>query len=148
MTTNDQVNALKEELRGIISRAEAMLESLDKTVGTGKGRRPVITAIQEIVAEQFELPIHVMSCKARPDHYVRARHTAMVLARELTNYSLPEIEAAFAKASGTVLAAMGSVARRLISEPRYRSQLDTCRALCSARLSQIRDNQQSTKKAA
>jgi|GEM_PF-2557428 len=51
--------------------------------------------IQQAICDVLRTPIAVMSSRARPDNYVQARHIAMFLSRELTEYSMQDIAKSF-----------------------------------------------------
>ena len=58
-------------------------------------RQVSIDEIQRVVAEHYRVTVSDMLSKGRSRTVVRPRHVAIYLAKELTNYSLPEIGKAF-----------------------------------------------------
>ena len=58
-------------------------------------RQVSIDEIQRVVAEHYRVTVSDMLSKGRSRTVVRPRHVAIFLAKQLTNYSLPEIGKAF-----------------------------------------------------
>lgn len=92
-----------------------------------------VDIIKGVVCDHYGLPVTVMGTKMRTDQFVRPRHVAIYLTRELMpNLSLVEIATHFRKTMdhGTVMHACNAVAARLKTEPEFTAVLETLRARC------------------
>jgi len=89
-----------------------------------------IEIIQRIVADHYQLPVEIMHSKVRARSYVRARHVAIYLSRELTNFSLEDIATAFRPGldHGTVSYAIESVADIMTTETGFAEVIAKLRA--------------------
>lgn len=78
--TEIDINLAKEALKDLIAV---------------KSRQITIENIQKTVADYYKIKVAEMYSKKRTRNFARPRQVAMALARELTNYSFPEIGEAF-----------------------------------------------------
>ncbi len=90
-----------------IERAESMLHSLIEEENAS--RIISIEDIQRKVAEHFDIRMSDILSQKRPKNIAEPRMIAMYLCRRMTNYSFPEIGAAFGKNHATVINAMKKV---------------------------------------
>lgn len=85
-------------------------------------RIPRIRAIQQTVAQFYEMPTAAMWGRDRTGHVAGARQIAMRLARKLTKYSLDDVARSFARNRGTVIHAIQAVESRVILDARFRAE--------------------------
>lgn len=73
-----------------------------------------IPAIMKVVTNHFGIPLDRMTGTGRSAQLVRARHLAIMLCRQMTSASYPEIAAAFGRQDHTsVMRAFKSTEKRL-----------------------------------
>jgi chromosomal replication initiator protein len=102
-----QIRSSVRELEGALNRIVAMSkftghqidvvlakEALKDLIAV-RGRQITIENIQKTVADYFKIKVAEMYSKKRSRNFARPRQIAMMLARELTNHSFPEIGEAF-----------------------------------------------------
>lgn len=91
-------------------------EALRDLLAHSEPRLVTIQAIQQAVAEYYQLSVGELNSKNRRRHIVRPRQLAMTLAKELTPHSLPEIGNAFSRDRTTVLHSCKTIANLLDSD--------------------------------
>lgn len=102
-----QIRSNVRELEGALNRIIAMAkftgheidvnlakEALKDLIAV-RGRQITIENIQKTVADYYKIKVAEMYSKKRARNFARPRQIAMMLARELTNHSFPEIGEAF-----------------------------------------------------
>jgi len=92
---------------------EILLSDLDKILADicdgGESRAIGAQEIKRAVAEHYDLDLQILNGKKRTARVAEARQVAMFLVRKLTDLSLVEIGASFAKDHGTVIYAVKKV---------------------------------------
>lgn len=103
----ERIRSNVRELEGALRRVHANARFTGSRITTEQVRRVLhdlfamharqvsIDEIQRVVAEHYRVTVSDMLSKGRSRTVVRPRHVAIYLAKELTNYSLPEIGKAF-----------------------------------------------------
>lgn len=103
----ERIRSNVRELEGALRRVHANARFTGSRITTEQVRRVLhdlfamharqvsIDEIQRVVAEHYRVTVSDMLSKGRSRTVVRPRHVAIFLAKELTNYSLPEIGKAF-----------------------------------------------------
>jgi len=76
------------------------------------------------VAEHYDLDVQIINGKKRTARVAEARQTAMYLVRTLTDLSLVEVAAAFAKDHGTVIYAVRKVKKRCDDSASFKSTVE------------------------
>ena len=87
-------------------------------------RAVTIDEIQKEVASAYDVTVADLLSRKRPQNIARARMSAMYLARQLTDFSLPVIGNAFNRNHATVLHAVDSLEKRMSAEPAVRARMD------------------------
>jgi hypothetical protein len=111
-----RLEALKLEMKLLARRVEAEL----RHGGQGDIPSPAhpLKRIAGTVAQFYNVSLSDLFSTRRCKHFVRARHVAMYLAKELTRKSLPEIARRFGgRDHTTILHACTSIARKRPSDP-------------------------------
>lgn len=102
-----QIRSNVRELEGALNRIVAMSNFTGSAIDINlakdalkdliavKSRQITIENIQKTVADYYKIKVAEMYSKKRTRNFARPRQIAMALARELTNYSFPEIGEAF-----------------------------------------------------
>lgn len=92
--------------------------------------RPLaIGTIQELVAQEFDIPLAQLSSRSRTRAVVTARHVAMYLAKEMTTLSLKSIGLRFGgRDHSTVIHACNALDDRMDVDEAFRTQLEEIRA--------------------
>ena len=103
----ERIRSNVRELEGALRRVHANALFTGSRITTEQVRRVLhdlfamharqvsIDEIQRVVAEHYRVTVSDMLSKGRSRTVVRPRHVAIFLAKELTNYSLPEIGKSF-----------------------------------------------------
>jgi chromosomal replication initiator protein len=87
--------------------------------------RPVtIRRVIELVAQEFQLPVTLLTSQTRKKNVAEPRQIAMYLARQLTDNSLHTIGLAFGRDYSTVIHSVKKVEHSLDREPTLKSQVD------------------------
>jgi chromosomal replication initiator protein len=87
---------------------------------------PAVTAIQERVANYFDMPVSEIMSKRR-GRGMRPRQIAMYLARELTPCSFPEIGRRFNRDHSTVMHNVAAVKRLAAIDEKFAADLAALR---------------------
>lgn len=102
-----QIRSNVRELEGALNRIIAMAKFTGHAIDVSlakealkdliavRGRQITIENIQKTVADYYKIKVAEMYSKKRARNFARPRQIAMMLARELTNHSFPEIGEAF-----------------------------------------------------
>lgn len=102
-----QIRSNVRELEGALNRIIAMSNFTGREIDINlakealkdliavKSRQITIENIQKTVADYYKIKVAEMYSKKRTRNFARPRQVAMALARELTNFSFPEIGEAF-----------------------------------------------------
>lgn len=102
-----QMHSSVRELEGALNRIVAMSRFVGRNIDillakealkdllAARGRLVTIENIQKTVADYYRIKVTEMHSKKRVRNLARPRQVAMLLARELTNHSFPEIAEAF-----------------------------------------------------
>ena len=84
-----------------------------------------INQIQKVIAEYFNIKLNILLSKKRVKNIVTARHIAIYLSRELTDYSLPVIGEAFGgKDHTTILHSYNKIKEEREKDKILKSRLD------------------------
>jgi chromosomal replication initiator protein len=76
-----------------------------------------VAYIQKVVSEHMNVPVHLMSARKKTKEVVLARHIAMFLTREFTNYSLATIGSKFGgRDHSTVIHACKTIEQQIESD--------------------------------
>lgn len=87
---------------------------------------PSIETIQRLCAREFGVSVMDILSRRRPAPAVRARHTAMYLARHLTRCSFPEIGRMFGdRDHTTVMHGVASIERRILADVKFGGRVET-----------------------
>jgi chromosomal replication initiator protein len=105
LNIKDNIRSLEGCLKNMIFDAELSRTAIDMDIarrsvlkfGTLKNRKQIIdiSSIISIVSKHFDIDESLLRMKTKRQEIVLARHSAMFLARELTNFSLQTIGAHF-----------------------------------------------------
>lgn len=110
----------------------------ETVVEAGIATRPRIAAIQEVVCQIYQLGPHVMTTKAKPQHYCQPRQVAMAICRELTRYSLEEIGRCFGgRDHGTIIHASAAVKNRMDQDQGFKAEFAAIREACRDRINNM-----------
>lgn len=94
--------------------------------------RPVtIRRVVELVAQEFQLPVSLLTSQTRKKNVAEPRQIAMYLARQLTDNSLHTIGLAFGRDYSTVIHSVKKVELSLDREPTLKSQVERLMAQLS-----------------
>ncbi|MEQ1841332.1 MAG: chromosomal replication initiator protein DnaA, partial [Verrucomicrobiales bacterium] len=80
--------------------------------------------IKRAVAEHYDIDVQILSGKKRTARIAEARQVAMYLVRTLTDLSLVEVAAGFAKDHGTVIYAVRKVKKRCDDSASFKSTVE------------------------
>ncbi len=107
---------LKEVLGSLVTKVSIKSnESPDAEIGK----------IQLIVCQFFNVPVHKMKLSNRKEKVIKAKHTAMHLAKIFTKLSLKEIGQSFGgRDHSTVLHAIAVVKEKMEEDPLYKRDVD------------------------
>ena len=109
------VDLARDVLKGMISAEE---------------RKITISVIQKVVADFFDIKVADMKTKKRTRSIVYPRQLAMYLARNLTEYSLPDIGGFFGgKDHTTVLHACDKISKELVNNEKTQTIMGKLTAL-------------------
>lgn len=142
--SDDLINIIVERVRGNVRALEgalirvAMVTTMSETaispaqvieviadISGGQETRQVGTEeIKRAVAEHYDLDVQILSGKKRTARVAEARQVAMFLVRTLTDLSLVEIAAGFAKDHGTVIYAVRKVKKRCEDSASFKSTVE------------------------
>lgn len=98
---------------------------------------PIVTIIQEVVAEEFHIRIALLLSKKRENaHVAFVRQMGMYLSRELTELSFPAIGQHFNRDHSTVIHAHDLIGARAADNPPFRLTLHKLIERCYARMAE------------
>ena len=104
---------------------EAQVAEVIADISGGPETRQVgVEEIKRAVAEHYDLDVPVLAGKKRTARVAEARQVAMFLVRNLTDLSLVEIAAGFAKDHGTVIYAVKRVKKRCDDSSSFKSTVE------------------------
>lgn len=126
------------ELEGALKRVKAFSEFHKRTISVdvakdalkdllaSQKKQVSIENIQKTVADYYRIKVSDLLSKKRTRNIARPRQIAMLLARELTQFSLPEIGAAFGdRDHSTVLYACRTIEDQRKSNPNINTEFST-----------------------
>jgi chromosomal replication initiator protein len=142
--SDDLINIIVERVRGNVRALEgalirvAMVTTMSESpispaqvaeviadISGGQETRQVgAEEIKRAVAEHYDIDVQILSGKKRTARIAEARQVAMFLVRTLTDLSLVEIAAGFAKDHGTVIYAVRKVKKRCEDSASFKSTVE------------------------
>ena len=142
--SDDLINIIVERVRGNVRALEgalirvAMVTTMSEVpiteaqvaeviadISGGQETRQVgVEEIKRAVAEHYDLDVPILVGKKRTARVAEARQVAMFLVRTLTDLSLVEVAAAFAKDHGTVIYAVKKVKKRCEDSSSFKSTVE------------------------
>jgi len=142
--SDDLINIIVERVRGNVRALEgalirvAMVTTMSESpitpaqvteiiadISGGQETRQVgAEEIKRAVAEHYDIDVQIINGKKRTARVAEARQTAMYLVRTLTDLSLVEIAAGFAKDHGTVIYAVRKVKKRCEDSASFKSTVE------------------------
>lgn len=107
-----------------LTEAESVLERFDRPRTYAPRQVITLEQVLSITAKHYDLSIDDLTGQRRTGRINHARQVAMYLARELTNYSLPQIGDAFGRRSHTtVLHGCNKVTEMMAGDERFRYEI-------------------------
>lgn len=135
---HDDLQTLKRHYHAFVDVAARIFARLDTTVDVRIiTKLPKIFAIQELVAAHYQLPITVMTSRRKHSHLVRARHVAIELCRNLTNYRTQDIGDCFNCDHSNVLHASNQMRNLQNQDAGFLNEMNRLRLIASERLENI-----------
>jgi len=142
--SDDLINAIVERVKGNVRVLEGALirVAMVATMNEGElttdhvheviadicdvreGRQLDAEEIKRAVAEQFDVSVSIINGKKRTARVAEARQVAMFLCRDLTELSLVEVAACFAKDHGTVIYSVKKVKKRCEDSASFKSTVE------------------------
>ena len=142
--SDDLINIIVDRVRGNVRALEgalirvAMVTTMSESpispaqvaeviadISGGQETRQVgAEEIKRAVAEHYDIDVQILSGKKRTARVAEARQVAMFLVRTLTDLSLVEIAAGFAKDHGTVIYAVRKVKKRCEDSASFKSTVE------------------------
>ena len=142
--SDDLINAIVERVKGNVRVLEGALirvamvatmneedlttahvhEVIADICDLQEGRQLDAEEIKRAVSEQYDVSVSLINGKKRTARVAEARQVAMFLCRQLTELSLVEVAACFAKDHGTVIYAVKKVKKRSEDSASFKSTVE------------------------
>lgn len=103
---------------------DQVAEVIADICGGQETRQIGVEEIKRAVAEHYDLDVQILAGKKRTARVAEARQVAMFLVRTLTDLSLVEVAAVFAKDHGTVIYAVKKVKKRCDDSASFKSTVE------------------------
>lgn len=124
---------MHEKYKALLTSAERLHRVLMAEVGLST-ISPSILSIMHLVAEHFDLPITILTAHTRANEHCQARHIAMYLCMQLTNFGSIRIGDAFDHDYSSVLYAKKTMLDRMSVEPELAATIDLLKTRASQAL--------------
>lgn len=131
-TPGQSVDQLVHRMRGLLAefaRCHRMLENVLEQSRAGETMSEA-REILDLVSIRYGVLPSVLLGRQRTHTVAEARQVAMVLTRELTKHSMPEIGALYRRDHGTVLWSIKAIAARRATDSRFALRFTQLRQEC------------------
>lgn len=132
----EKMTRVRGAYSALMQAIDEVVQELERTTGTFYCERPSIRLIQEVVCAHYMVPVQCMASPGRSVAFVRPRHVAMYIAREITPHSLVDIGRCFARDHGSVIWACAAIDKAAETDAKFAKELDALKTSCRVRIYQ------------